>query len=608
MVRSGTNALFQCDPLSLLERLTDDAITLVYLDPPWTSRFKPRLSNKTSIDELDREYVEFLSKAVQQIRRILKEQGSLFVHWSPSSPVDVRLVMNQAFGEQPRYEITWHRKKPSHVPQGAPKTDNEILIVYSKSQTPVYNPVFRPLSTEEKSVYGSTDSRGEYRLVDFTVPFDRPIAQALWRGFSPPAKRSWRFSQEKMESLAQDGMIHFPASGGPPRMKQYLSDNAGIEIGTTWTDIPSFIPPRDRVAYAVQRPIALLERIIKLASQPGDQILDPLFGSGTTLVAAHNLGRHWWGSDGSHEAHQVAQMRLYSTCRLISGHDFAVFSQKDVLACSVVSATYQHVLANVHDIAELQQEVKTLTQYLVNLKKLMNISDDTSDDLVEAAIKQMEHWIATSISHRSIDSYIAIVCSWLAGWDRLEKASQTFLPQAEMLFDGISQSHADDYSPFIIQYCRALENEILNKLFRAYTNNVHERMKDITACLHEELKDNKTGKFAKALLNREVTYTLGEMSFILSLMKKGGKTLEGSSLLKDFQTFVVRYFDERILDKRYLDQIDAINKDFRCKAAHPYILDVEAAQRCRVQVRQCLNELILNYRETEWSTPGNGRE
>jgi hypothetical protein len=171
-----------------------------------------------------------------------------------------------------------------------------------------------------------------------------------------------------------------------------------------------------------------------------------------------------------------------------------------------------------------------------------------------------------------------------------------------MLFDGISQSNADDYSPFIIQYCRALENEILNKLFGAYTNSVHERMEDIASSLHGELDDDKTGEFAKKLLKHDVAYTLGQMSFILGLMKQGGKTLQRSSLLKDFQAFIVRYFGERILDKQYLDQIDAINSDFRRKAAHPYILDAEAAQRCRVQVRQCLNELILNFRETEQAT------
>jgi DNA modification methylase len=574
----------------------DDSVALVYMDPPWNTHSKCRKPKEVRADDSDKQYVLFLSKTVQQIHRVLKETGSLFVHWSPSSPLDVRLVLNQAFGEQPRYEIIWHKKSPSHLPYGVPKTDNEVLIVYSKSQTPVYNAVFRPLSIDEKSVYGAADARGEYRLVDLTVPFDRPTAQYAWHGFRPPAKRSWRLSSEKMESLLQEEIIHFPESGGLPRMKQYLCEKAGIEIGTTWTDIPSFIPPRDRAAYAIQRPIALMERVIELASQQGDQIVDPFFGSGTTLVAAHNLGRHWWGADSADDAHQATVKRLNVTCRLDTGKDYVVFSHKDVLEYPIVSAVYRNVLASIHDIAQLQQEVNTLTQHIAGLKRLMNIPDNASDEHVEKAIKQMEHWITTSISHQSVNSYIAIVCSWLTGWDHLEKASQSFLPQAEMLFEGISQSDAEDYSPFIIQYCRALENELLSKLFSVYTRDVHTRIKDIAAFLSGELENGKTGKFAKALLKQDISYTLGDMSFILNLMKKGGNTLQRSALLNDFRVFCVRYFGERILDKQYLEQISSINTDFRRKAAHPYILDADAAQRCRVQVRACLNELILNYR------------
>ena len=83
--------------------------------------------------------------------------------------------------------------------------------------------------------------------------------------------------------------------------------------------------------------------------------------------------------------------------------------------------------------------------------------------------------------------------------------------------------------------------------------------------------------------------------FVGEVLNLGGL---GSPLLQDFRNFAVRYFGERIVDKQYLDQLDRINKDFRCKAAHPYVLDSEIAERCRDQVRSCLNELILNYKGT----------
>ena len=596
MIKSGTNAIFHSDSLSLLERLPDQSVALVYFDPPWNIQSWHNSPNFKYSKDGENEYIGLVAKNVQQIHRILTEQGSLFVHWSLTSTIDIRLIMNQAFGDQPRYEITLVRKSRHFTSKGSPKIDNEILIVYSKSSQPIYNPIFRPLSPDEKSRYNLSDSNGQFFLGDLTFPFDRPNAQYLWRGVKPPIKRSWRFSHEKMETLAKEDRIYFSTKGGLPRMKQYLSDNAGIELGTTWDDIPTLIKSDERTIIAGQKPIALLKRIIELASNPGDQFLDPFMGSGTTLVAAHQLGRNWWGVESSKETQQIALQRLESTCNLSSGKDYSFISENDVLSQPVIHSDYQEILTSVNDIAKLQNEVKTLSKYLADLKKLMNIPDNASDDQVEGVINLMEQWISSSISKVSLNEYITVVCSWLTNWESLEKESQIFLPQAEMIFDGIVNSQTEDYSPFIIQYCRALENELLSKLFVVYTENVLKRMSEMDSIIKNELNDSKTGQFAKKLQKRDNDYTLGQMSFILTLLEINGKTLQRSPLLMDFRDFIFGYFEERVLDQQYLKQIEAINEDFRRKAAHPYILNKEAAQLCREQVRKCLNELILNYR------------
>lgn len=596
MIRIGTNALFHSDSLSLLERLPDQSVALVYFDPPWYY-VSPR-NNKKDVDTQDSEleYVAMISKNVQQIKRLLTDHGSLFVHWSLTSTIDIRLIMNQAFGDQPQYEITLVRKSRQLTSKGVPKIDNEVLIVYSKSSQPVYNSIFRSLSPDEKSIYKHYDYRGQFLLVDLTLPLDRPNAQYLWHGFKPPIKRSWRFSQEKMDTLAKEDKIYFSPNSELPRMKQYLSDNAGIEIGTTWDDIPTHINSDERTIIAGQKPMALLKRIIELASNPGDQVLDPFLGSGTTIIAAHQLGRNWWGAESSKEAQQIALKRLESTCNLSFGKDYHIFSENDVLSQPVIYCDYQDILANVQDIAKLQNEVKTLTKYIVDLKKLMNIPDNASDDQVEGVINLMEQWISSSISKVSLNDYITVVCSWLTNWESLEKESQIFLPQAEMIFDGIVDSQTEDFSPFIIQYCRAFENELLSKLFAVYTENVRNRVTEMDTIIKNELNDSKTGQFAKKLLKFDNDYTLGQMLFILTLLEINGKTLQRSPLLRDFRDFICGYFKERVLDHQYLKQIETINEDFRRKAAHPYILNKEAAQLCREHVRKCLNELILNYR------------
>ncbi len=508
-------------------------------------------------------------------------------------------MVNQVFGQGPSYEITWHFKRTSVANRGTtPRVDNELLLVYTKTNAFVFNPISRPLSTEEATPYLMQDQRGRFRAADMTVHGIRSATQFAWRGFNPPTGRSWRFTPEKLEALFAENQIFFPATGGLPRLKQYLDAHAGIEIGVTWDDISAFIPSSLRTGRGVQRPIALMERIIHVASNEGDRVFDPFCGSGTTMVAANSLRRKWWGADSNPESRQLVTTRLAETCAVAEGTDYSVVTAAEVQGWPIVDAAYRNLVENVEEIRRLQRELSVLTDHLISLKRLMNIGENDTDR-VDEAIAQMAQWISASVANesRSVGSYIGTVRSWLTNWERLDAASQSFLPQAELLYESIGRAGGQDYSPFIIQYCRALENELLTKLFAAYTRDFHKRY---SGCTHEFLvkdqNDAKTGKFAKSLQKQQVAYTLGEMTFIMSLLKSGGQTLEGSPLLQDFRTFAVRYFTESIVEKTYLDQIERINRDFRCKAAHPYLLDAEVAIRCRDQVRACLNELILSYR------------
>jgi hypothetical protein len=238
-----------------------------------------------------------------------------------------------------------------------------------------------------------------------------------------------------------------------------------------------------------------MERIIQLASNEGDQLLDPFCGTGTTLVAAQRLKRNWWGIDNSLDAYQITLKRLLTTNNLQFNKDYDVLNASEVLELPIVSnSVYIDLIKRVSEITKLknetvrlQQSVDKLTDFVFNIKKQMNISDDDNDsERVEDVIKQIEDWITQSISYQSvsIDDYIRSVCLWLTTdrWQQLDVNSQSFLPQAELLFENIENIEQDknkDYSPFIIQYCRALENELLIKLFTAYTDDLYKRYEDI---------------------------------------------------------------------------------------------------------------------------------
>lgn len=597
------NTLFKCDGLNLLERLPSESVTLVYLNPLVSIGTQRQGRSKESKTILDRDLASYLSKIIQQAKRSLNDRGSLFVHCSPPTQIDVRLITSQVFGGQPVHEIAWPRNRFANMAGRGLKPEHDFLLVYCKTEHGLGGTLFRPISSEEAVSYSKADYRGPYRLVDLTTALDRP-SQQQWRGFTLPPGRAWRYSIDSLETLANEDRIHFPQAGGRPWIKQYLADHPGIQIGTTWDDIPDNIMPSQRVRDIWQAPTALMERIVKLASKEDDRVLDPFCGSGTTLIAAQAEGRAWWGADSFQQAQEITIARLLTASKQGPTKHFEIIEQQTLDQYQIVELDYKNVLANIDEIAALQRDAEKLIKSVFDFKKSINLQDDADEATVEKAIAAVEKMISESAANQSasLDSYIDQARKWMNGWEALDKASRLFLPWGELLFETIERKGGGDFSPFILQYCRALENELLQKLFSAYTNDFTSRHSPPRHFLAPELEDKKTGKFAKFLNKGDSKYTLGDMNFIMNLCKANGSTLKKSELLQDFRAFTLRYFENCIVEEEYLEQIRRITEDFRNHAAHPNVLDREVALRCREAVRQCINELIVNYKNVPESS------
>ena len=136
---------------------------------------------------------------------------------------------------------------------------------------------------------------------------------------------NWRVPLETMERLDREGRLHRTRKGGL-RIKRYLDELDGRPTQSIWTDIsPINSQAVERMGYATQKPVALLERIIAASSNPGDVILDPFCGCATTIEAAHNLGRQWIGIDiAIHAVKRVARIRLTERLGLVEEQDFTV--------------------------------------------------------------------------------------------------------------------------------------------------------------------------------------------------------------------------------------------------------------------------------------------
>lgn len=193
--------------------------------------------------------------------------------------------------------------------------------------------------------------------------------------------------------------------------------------------------------------------------------------------------------------------------------------------------------------------------------------------------------------NQTIEGYIEEIKRWLDLWELLDLQSQKFLPIAEFIFDELSKLEDADYAPFVVQYCRTLENEILKKLFEAYHSvGLSDVKRD--ELIKKDLENQKTGKFAQMVKRNKITYTLGDMNFIMALLKQGGNTLIESPLLQHFRTFTISYFDEKIVEAEFLRDINKLTNDFRNKAAHPYSIGIDLAKECQSLLRKSLNVFL----------------
>ncbi len=361
------NLLFYGDNLGVLrESVKDETVDLVYLDPPFNSErnynvlFKEHGTESeaqirafddywhwdvkaeqtyaelihpdaerngipwrlTTLMESMRQflgqndmmaYLVMMAIRLSELRRVLKPTGSLYLHCDPTASHYLKLILDAVFGfDRFVSEIVWRRTNVhSDAKRWSPVSDT--IFFYTKSDKFTWNPIHAPHSPEYlASKYRFTDPDGRvYSLDNMTSPNPRPNMTYEWRGYPPPPF-GWRYSRETMARLDEEGRIWYPDSKDKrPRLKRYLDEMPGTLLGNVWTDIdPLNSQANERLGYATQKPVALLERIISASSNEGDVVLDPFCGCGTALHAAQKLNRSWIGIDITHLAIGLIRNRL----------------------------------------------------------------------------------------------------------------------------------------------------------------------------------------------------------------------------------------------------------------------------------------------------------
>ena len=379
------NRLYYGDCLTIMLEWPSAWVDLIYLDPPFNSnrqynaiykdetgrplpdqveafcdmwelddereraiRMMPVLMREAGIDDTTTElwklwmqalrgtqprllaYLSYMAQRLLIMHRLLKPTGSLYLHCDPTASHYIKALMDAIFGHQNfQNQITWQRTE-SHNTARRYGNISDTILYYTRSDLATWNRLSHGHSEAQLRRYTHVAADGRrYRLDNLTAP--RPNSDSgkfEWRGTMPGANRGWGYRPERLEEWWQEGRIQAKRDGTPrlDGLKCYLDEAEGKPLQNIWTDIPR-IPNTslERMGYATQKPVALLERIIAASSNPGDVVLDPFCGCATTVEAAHKLGRKWIGIDiAIHAVKRVASVRLEQRLGLIEGQDYVI--------------------------------------------------------------------------------------------------------------------------------------------------------------------------------------------------------------------------------------------------------------------------------------------
>lgn len=247
---------------------------MIYLDPPFYTQRVQRLKDSRGVEytfsdiwDTRKDYLKYMEKRIKEVQRVLKNTGSVFLHCDDSASHYLRIILDKIFGEDNfRSEIIWSYKRWSNAKKGL-LPGHQTIFFYSKTNDFKFNMIYNEYSP--------------------TTNIDQ-ILQARVR--NSDGKAQYKYDENGNFVLSKE--------------------KKGVPMSDVW-EIPFLNPKaKERTGYPTQKPIELLERIIRLSTDEGDVVLDPFCGSGTTLVASRLLNREYIGIDKNSYAIELCNERL----------------------------------------------------------------------------------------------------------------------------------------------------------------------------------------------------------------------------------------------------------------------------------------------------------
>ena len=336
------------DNLDILRGLNSESVDLIYLDPPFNSNRNyaapvgsraagAAFKDTWTLSDLDtawmgliadeqpamykvietaglthgkgmQSYLCMMAVRLVEMRRVLKDTGSIYLHCDPTASHYLKLLMDSIFGSaQFQNEITWQRTT-AHNDSVRYGKNSDAILFYSNRESWTWNSLYQPHDDTYIARFRQRDPNGRLWTDDNLTA--KGLSGGGYEYEYKGVTSLWRVPLNRMKELDKEGRLHFTSKGGI-RLKRYLDKVKGRPLQAVWTDINAInSQAKERIGYPTQKPLALLERIISASSNPGDVVLDPFCGCATACVAAEKLGRKWVGIDISEKAVELVNMRL----------------------------------------------------------------------------------------------------------------------------------------------------------------------------------------------------------------------------------------------------------------------------------------------------------
>lgn len=312
-ITNASNILAVGDGLDVIEALSQSTpafvggIRLVYIDPPFNTQVNFRQYNDTMVRST---WLSMMRDRLSALKPLLADDASVWVHLDDAEVHRARAIMDEVFGERAFVASVIWQKKTTRDSRAAFSSNHDTILVYAPSGPKRWKTSRNLLVKDEATLRNrDNDPRGPWADAPFTAPGYRraqqyDIVTPAGDVLRPPRGRSWYATEPTFRQLLAEDRIWFPKGGsGSPRIKLFAHQLRGLVPFTVWGSadtgtndeakrhLLTLFP--DREVFDTPKPENLLERIIHIATNPGDLVVDLFGGSGTTATTAHKMRRRW---------------------------------------------------------------------------------------------------------------------------------------------------------------------------------------------------------------------------------------------------------------------------------------------------------------------------